>query len=93
MPTRSSAATAQEGNDTVNGNAGDDNIRGGKGNDRVNGNEDDDDLDGGEGDDDIDGGSGTDIAIFMGFIENVVNLANGTATGHGTDNPDEHRGR
>lgn len=74
------------GNDSIQAGVGNDDIDGGAGEDTIFGGAGDDTLAGGPGNDSLSGGAGTDTADYSGAIGSViVNLANGTASGDGTD--------
>ncbi|MEM8837421.1 MAG: DUF5801 repeats-in-toxin domain-containing protein [Pseudomonadota bacterium] len=74
------------GADTITGTGGTDIISGGFGNDDLFGGGGADTLDGGIGDDNLFGGGGNDTASFASESNAVgVNLADGTATGQGSD--------
>lgn len=72
----SDVISALGGNDTVNGLGGDDTICGGTGNDTVQG---------GAGSDSLDGGPGADTVTHSAGAAVRASLAEGTATGQGTD--------
>jgi Ca2+-binding RTX toxin-like protein len=74
------------GASTLSGGAGADRLSGGKVNDTLDGGPGDDLLTAGAGDDSIDGGAGTEDIVDYLFASAVhVDLAQGTATGDGTD--------
>ncbi len=76
----------RKGNDRLFGNSGNDYLNGGSQNDYLDGGADNDELDGWFGDDILIGGAGIDTVTFSGSQNGVtVDLAAGTATGHGTD--------
>jgi Ca2+-binding RTX toxin-like protein len=75
-----------EGDDDLSGLEGADDITGGPGNDRIAGGAGHDTIDGGEGDDTLEGGEGADVVEFVFAGPGLeVDLAAGTATGHGSD--------
>ena len=76
----------QDGDDVLEGGAGNDSLLGGAGNDVIDAGTGNDSVYGGAGDDVMDGGEGSDSVSFY-YSENGVdvNLADGTATGEGTD--------
>lgn len=70
----------------LEGGPGDDRLQGEAGNDKLDGGDGDDGLAGGDGDDELIGGLGSDIAAFFDSLSGVIaSLADGTATGQGTD--------
>ncbi|MFH1746454.1 MAG: Ig-like domain-containing protein, partial [Planctomycetota bacterium] len=75
-----------EGADLIDGGAGNDYLKGEAGDDMISGGTGNDTLYGGTGDDVMDGGEGVDTANYYYSAAGVeVNLADGTATGEGTD--------
>jgi Ca2+-binding RTX toxin-like protein len=74
------------GNDIIHAGPGNDFLYGDDGRDNLFGEEGNDSLSGGPGDDILDGGDDEDVADYFGSAAAVnVNLANGTATGEGSD--------
>ncbi|MBN2448010.1 MAG: hypothetical protein JXO22_14865 [Phycisphaerae bacterium] len=77
---------AGDGADVIDGGAGDDSLKGEAGDDTISGGEGNDVLYGGTGNDVMDGGEGVDTANYYYSESGVnVNLADGTATGEGSD--------